>query len=128
MPGREPGTPPGDLLIMVRTALDPRFQRRGTDLWHGEMIDDVDATLGCEVEIPTLETPVKAIVPPGTQPDEVLRLAGKGLPQFGGGERGDLMVRVQVRIPDQLTPKEHRLYQQLRKERRRQADQSRKTE
>ncbi len=119
MPGHDPGTSPGDLLVIVRTALDPRFQRRGTDLWHGEMLDHVEATLGCEIEIPTLETPVKVVVPPGTQPDEVLRLVGKGLPQFGGGERGDLMVRVQIRIPDQLTPKERDLYRQLRAERRR---------
>jgi DnaJ-class molecular chaperone len=128
MPSHEPVTPSGDLLIIVRTASDLRFQRRGTDLWYGEVIDDVAAALGCEIEIPTLETSVKVVVPPGTQSDEVLRLAGKGLPQFGGGKRGGLMVRVQVRIPDKLMIEERRLYEQLRDERRnRQADKSQMT-
>ena len=52
-------------------------------------------------------------VPPGTQPDSVLRLKGKGLPRFGGSGRGDLFLRGQVHVPERLSPEERILYEQL---------------
>jgi molecular chaperone DnaJ len=66
------------------------------------------------VNVPTLEGSASVAVPPGTQPDAVLRLKGKGLPAFGEGQRGDLHLRIGVRIPDRLTHQEHELYEKLR--------------
>lgn len=53
-------------------------------------------------------------VPPATQPDTVLRLYGKGLPHFGGGQRGDLLLRLRVVVPERITPAERELYERLR--------------
>jgi molecular chaperone DnaJ len=110
----EPGAPPGDLFVIVRTAPDPHFERQGADLWRSESIALVDAVLGTEIEVPTLTGPVLVTVKPGTQPDSVLRLKGKGLPTFGGGRYGDLLVRINVQVPERLSAEERDLYEQLR--------------
>lgn len=113
MPSPAPNGVAGDLFVVVRTA-DPRFERSGTDLYRDETVDVVDAVLGTTVTVPTLEAPTTVTIPPGTQPDEVLRLRGKGLPEFGGGRRGDLYLRIRVRLPERLSAKERALYEQLR--------------
>jgi molecular chaperone DnaJ len=73
----------------------------------------VDAVLGTTRQVPTLEGSATVTIPAGTQPDTVLRLRGRGLPAFGGRQRGDLYVVVQVRVPDQLAAKERKLYERL---------------
>ena len=114
MPGEKNGGPPGDLFVIVHTAPDPRFERRGTDLWRSETVEVADAALGTKLVAPTLDGQVTAKVPAGTQPGTVLRLRGKGLPQFGGGRRGDLFLHIQIHVPEKLTSKERALYDQLR--------------
>jgi molecular chaperone DnaJ len=114
MPSREAGGTPGDLFVVVRSAPDHRFERRGADLWRDETVPAVEAILGTTLEVPTLGAPTTVAVPPGTQPDTVLRLRGKGLPEFGGGRRGDLYLRLRVHIPEQLSAAERKLYEQLR--------------
>jgi molecular chaperone DnaJ len=106
--------PPGDLFVVIRTADDPRFERHGRDLYRVETVDVVDAVLGTSIDVVTLDGRVTAKVAPGTQPDTVLRLRGKGLPQFGGGARGDLYLRLQVHIPQRLSDRQRRLFEQLR--------------
>ena len=113
-PADRPGLPAGDLFVVIRTADDPRFERHGRDLYRIETIDVVDAVLGAEIEVPTLEGRIPARVDPGTQPDTVLRLRGKGLPQFGGGGRGDLYVSIHVHVPERLSDRQRRLFEQLR--------------
>ncbi|WP_428266926.1 molecular chaperone DnaJ [Haliangium sp.] len=108
------GGPPGDLFVVVNTEPDPRFERRGADLAHEVSLDVVDAVLGCEVDVPTLEGHAKVTVPAGTQPGAVLRLRGKGLPHLGATQRGDLYLSVIVDIPRELTPDELEHYQRLR--------------
>jgi len=114
MPGGEPGGQPGDLFVVVRSAPDPRFERDGADLWRSDAISVADAVLGTELRVPTLDHPAEVTVPPGTQPDTVLRIHGKGLPEFGGGKRGDLYLRIRVRIPERLSAEERDLYHRLR--------------
>jgi molecular chaperone DnaJ len=109
----EGGGPPGDLYVLVHSAPDARFERAGGDLWRVEEIDVVDAALGTQLTVPTLHGNVEVTIPPGTQPDAVLRLRGKGLPQFGDG-RGDLNLRIRVRVPEKVSAKERALYEQLR--------------
>jgi molecular chaperone DnaJ len=113
-PSRETGGMPGDLYVVVRSAPDPRFERRGIHLWRTETIEVADAVLGTKLEVPTLDGHVTVSIPPGTQPGTVLRLHGKGLPEFQGKKRGDLYLSVQVRVPQKLTPEERRLYERLR--------------
>jgi molecular chaperone DnaJ len=109
------GGPPGDLYAVVGIAPDPRFERDGADLWRTEAISVPDAVLGGRIEVPTLEGRVELTVPPGTQPGGVLRLRGKGLPRLGGGRRGNLNVRMMVRVPESPSSEERELYERLRK-------------
>ena len=112
-PSSKPEGKPGDLLVIVRTAYDPNFKRAGADLWHEKSIELIDAVLGAEIEVATLEEPVTVTVPQGTQPNAVLRLSGKGLPHFGDTKRGDLYLRLNVHIPDNLSDEERELYTRL---------------
>jgi DnaJ-class molecular chaperone len=80
----------------------------------GEPVPVVDAVLGTELEVPTLDGPTTVTIPPGTQPDTVLRLHGKGLPTFGSDKRGDFYLRLHVHVPDRLSPTERDFYQRLR--------------
>jgi molecular chaperone DnaJ len=114
MPSEEPDGVPGDLYVIVRSAADPRFERAGADLWRSETLEVTDAVLGTTLTVPTLDGQVDVKVPAGTQPDEILRLRGKGLARPGGGAHGNLNVRIQVHIPENPTAEERRLYEQLR--------------
>lgn len=105
---------PGDLFVVIHIASDPRFERRGTDLWRTETITVVESVLGTRVEVPTLDGPTMVTVPPGTQPETVLRLRHKGLPEFGGQTHGDLYLRIRVHVPSHLTAEERTLYERLR--------------
>ncbi|TAK87500.1 MAG: J domain-containing protein [Betaproteobacteria bacterium] len=110
----EPRGPAGDLLVVVRAAPDPRFERQGADLWRLQEIGAADAVLGAEIKVPTLDGAIAVKVPPGTQPDWRLRLRGKGLPRFGARGRGDLYVRLAVRLPERPGPEERALWEKLR--------------
>ncbi len=105
---------PGDLFVIVRSAADPGFERAGADLWREEVVAVPDAVLGSRRVVPTLDGDVEVTVPPGTQPGAVLRLTGKGLPEFGGRARGDLFLRVRVRVPERPSAEERALYERLR--------------
>lgn len=113
-PSPKPDGKPGDLLVVVRTAYDSRFKRSGADLWHAKTIELVDAVLGTEIEIETLEKPVMVTIPQGTQPNAVLRIAEKGLPHFGENRRGDIYIRLDIHIPESLSKEERELYVRLR--------------
>jgi molecular chaperone DnaJ len=102
------------LYVVVHARRDPRFERAGSDLLRLETIPLTDAVLGATLDVPTLDGSVSVSVPPGTQPDAVLRVKGKGLPSFGGAHHGDLYLRIGVRVPEHLSRQEHELYEQLR--------------
>jgi molecular chaperone DnaJ len=114
LPSHDTGGTPGDLLVVVYSTPDARFKRHGADLWRLEMVQVPDAVLGTRLEVPTLDGSATVTVPPGTQPDTVLRLPHKGLPVFGSKEQGDLYLRVCVHIPEQLSAEERTLYERLR--------------
>jgi molecular chaperone DnaJ len=111
----ESGGTPGDLFVMVRSAQDARFSRSGADLWREETLALTDAVLGTTLTVPTLDADATVTVPPGTQPDAVLRLRGKGLPRFRDQGRGDLYLRLRLHVPEHLTARERELYDRLRK-------------
>ena len=114
LPAEKPELPPGDLHVTVFAQRDPRFQRRGADLWRSETIEAVDAVLGTKIQVPTLDGKIKVKIPAGTQPDEILRLKGKGLPRFKEFGHGDLNLRVVVHIPERLSEDEKKLFLALR--------------
>jgi molecular chaperone DnaJ len=113
-PAPAAGGQPGDLYVLVRSRPDPRFDRAGADLWRAQPLPLVDAVLGTELQVPTLDGQAGVRVPAGTPPDTTLRLRGKGLPPFGHDGRGDLLLKLQVRVPEHLSDAERHLYEQLR--------------
>jgi molecular chaperone DnaJ len=114
MPSPAAGGAPGDLFVVVHSRPDSRFERAGADLLRQETIPVVDAVLGTTLDVPTLNGSAKVTVPPGTQPGTVLRLKNKGLPEFGSTRRGQLYLRIEVHIPEQLSNEERELYERLR--------------
>ncbi|HEY5604790.1 MAG TPA: molecular chaperone DnaJ [Gammaproteobacteria bacterium] len=114
MPADQPGVPQGDLYVSVYSQADPIFQRQGADLWHSVTVEVIDAILGTEIKVPTLTKSLNVRIPPGTQPDELLRLRGEGLPRFKNGGRGDIKLRIQVHVPEQLTESQRELYEKLK--------------
>jgi curved DNA-binding protein len=87
-------------------AEDSRFEREGDDLRTSANIDVFTAILGGEAEVETFEGKVKLKIPAGTQPEQVFRLSGRGLPHLKSVQtKGDLFVRVKVTIPKKLSSK-----------------------
>jgi len=109
-----PGAERGDLHVVIFAAPDTRFQRRGADLWRAETLQISDAVLGCTLRVPTLNDHAEVKIPAGTQPNEILRLRGKGLPRFGNSGNGDINLRIQLHIPKHLSVEELKLFTKLR--------------
>jgi molecular chaperone DnaJ len=103
----------GDLYVVIEVQPKPGFERRGDDLATEVRVFMVDATLGAEVSVPTLEGPVAMKIPPGTQPGAVLRLRGRGMPTLRGRGVGDQLVTVRVEIPARLSPRQRSLMEEF---------------
>src|SRR5688572_24172295 len=89
-----------DLYLIVDVKEDPRFERRGNDLHTTASVNVFTAVLGGEADVETLGGKVKLNIPAGTQPEQVFRLAGRGMPSVKSpNEKGDLYVRLKVQIP-----------------------------
>jgi len=109
------GGPAGDLYLKIRVQPHHRFTRHGNNLHISVPVDLYTAILGGEVQVPTMEKPIMLSIPPGTNNGKVFRLRGKGMPDLHNpGKRGDLLVTVNVQLPDHLTSAERKLFQQLR--------------
>jgi len=109
------GGPSGDLLVMLDIKEDERFERQGDDLIYDLSLSFSQAALGGEHEVPTPYGEESLKVPSGTQPETVLRIRNKGLPILGQEGHGDLLVRVHVWTPEQLTDEQERLFRELAK-------------
>jgi curved DNA-binding protein len=108
------GGQPGDLYLRVKVLSHSTFERRDSDLTCDLPVDLYDAILGTEVRVPTLKGAVLLKIPPETQNGRVFRLAGQGMPSLKDpGQRGDLYVKVQVRLPEHLTDRERSLFREL---------------
>ena len=117
LPGEgEPSTeggPRGHLFCRIHVEPHSWFRRRGRDLEAVVGLPLTKVVLGGTVEIATLSGRAELKIPPGTQPGEVLRLKGQGLPELRGYGTGDLYVRIQVDIPKRLSDRERSLFQEL---------------
>jgi molecular chaperone DnaJ len=103
----------GDLFVVVRLREHPIFERDGTTLHCMVPISFPQAALGGEIDVPTLEGPIKYTLPAGTQSHEQFRIPGKGMPSLRGGRRGDLVVTVVIETPRTLTKQQEELLRQL---------------
>ena len=100
------GGPSGDLYVYLYVKPHKFFERDGTTVLCEVPINIVQATLGADIKVPTLDGQVTMKVPEGTQPGKVLRLKGKGIPSLRGGGRGDQLVRIKVVVPTKLSDKQ----------------------
>jgi len=104
----------GDLYLIIKVANDPRFERKDSDLYTDVTIDLYTAVLGGEANVETMSGKVVLTVPPGTQPGQSFRLAGRGMPHLRAPEKhGDILVRVKVSIPRNLSAEQKQIFEQL---------------
>jgi molecular chaperone DnaJ len=99
----ENGVQPGDLYVVINMQPHPLFSRKDSDIFVETKVAAVQAILGTELPVPTLYGEVQLSIPPGTQPNTIFKVRGKGVPRLDSGGRGDEYVRVNVLIPKNLT-------------------------
>ena len=104
----------GDLIVLIEEEEHPELVRDGNDLLYNVFIGYPEAVLGETVEIPTIEGKVKVKIEAGTQPGKILRLRGKGLPDVNGYGKGDLLAKVNVWIPKNLSKDEKKLVEKMK--------------
>jgi molecular chaperone DnaJ len=100
------GGPAGDLHVYVSVRPHPIFERRGDDVWCELPLTFTQAALGAEVIVPTIDGKVSYSVHDGTQPGDVFKLKGKGIPHISGKGRGDQYVKVTIEVPKNLSSKQ----------------------
>jgi curved DNA-binding protein len=104
----------GDLYLLIEVTDDPNFERKGNDLHTQVTVDVFTALLGGEADVQTMNGKVVLTIPPGTQPEQVFRLAGRGMPHLKNPQtKGDLYVRAKVHLPKKLTDKQKSLLEQV---------------
>ncbi len=107
------GGPRGDLFVDIRVKPHSLFEREGAHLTCRIPITYTQATLGATLEVPLIQGTKELEIPPGTQPGDVFRLRGQGMPDPHGGRPGDLHVEVQLVVPKHLEPDHEELLRQL---------------
>jgi len=109
------GAPAGDLHVIVRVKDHPLFRREGHDVLCDVPLTVPQAALGAVLEVPTIDGPVKMRIPEGSQTGRVFRIRGRGIPRSVGknAPRGDQLVKVLVRTPTDLTPRQRELLEEL---------------
>jgi molecular chaperone DnaJ len=113
LPGRAGGSK-GSLYLIVKILPHKLFERKGDDLHTEVSVPLATAVLGGEVRLPTLDGNLSLKIPPETQNGKVFRLAGKGMPQLGNANYGNMFAKVNVVLPTNLTEEERRLFERLR--------------
>lgn len=117
------GGPAGDLYVHVQLKAHDLFQREGTSLHCRYPVSMIAATLGSEIQVPTLDGETVALtVPAGTQPGDRLTLRGKGMPSLRGGARGHLYVQADVYTPVNLSKRQREILQEFSQEERNATD------
>ena len=96
----------GDLLVVIEELADENLVREGNDLIYNLKLGVIDAILGASIEVPTIDGKAKIKIDAGTQPGKVLRLKKKGLPDINGYRHGDILVCVDIYIPENLSSSE----------------------
>ena len=119
LPGEgQPGTnggPHGNLFLAVTVKPHEYFKRKGNDILLDLDVNVVQAVLGADVEVPTVDGPARLEIPAGTQPGRVFHMKGKGVPRVRSNGRGDQMVIINVDIPKKLTKEQRELFEELAK-------------
>lgn len=104
----------GDLYVEIGIEPDNRYIRNGETIYAEVEMDMVDAALGCEISMDSVDGPIKLKIPAGTQPGDILTVKGKGMPKRGGHKRGDMLITVKVIIPKKISTEQRRLLEKFR--------------
>jgi DnaJ-class molecular chaperone len=112
-PGRAGGSK-GNLYLIVKILPHRFFERKGDDLYAEVAVPLATAMLGGEVRVPALNGNLSLSIPPESQNGRVFRLAGKGMPQLGNANHGNLFAKVRVVLPTGLSEEERKLFERLR--------------
>lgn len=107
------GGPAGDLFVTIRVKAHPIFKRQGNDVTCEIPITFVQAALGAELEVPTLDGKVRYTMPEGTQTGTIFRLKGKGIPYLRGNGRGDQYIKVEIDVPKKLSERQKEILKQF---------------
>ena len=107
------GGPNGNLFIAIKVKAHKYFHRREYDVLLDLNVNIAQATLGADVEIPTVDGPTMLKIPNGTQPGKILRLRDKGIPKLRGNGRGDQLVVINVEVPINVNNDQRQLFEQL---------------
>ncbi len=107
------GGPPGDLFVAIHVMHHDTFTREENNLITSAKISFVQAALGAEIEVPTVDGTEKLTIPPETQYGEQFRIRGKGVPYYNHYGSGDLIVQIRIRTPTRLTAKEREILSQF---------------
>lgn len=107
------GSTPGNLYVHLTVEPHPLFQREGDDIIFELPLNLVQAALGDEVEIPTLNGTEVLKIPPGTQPGTTFRIKEKGVPHLNGHRRGDIVIPVKLQVPTSLDAHQRKLIEEL---------------
>ena len=105
----------GDLIVRIRVQPHLKFNRDGKDIFYDQDVSMVDATLGCNIVVPTLEGTEKIKVDSGSQPNTIIKLKGKGVPHINSRGTGDQYVRIVVNIPKKLNKHQKNLLDEFQK-------------
>ena len=103
----------GDLIVRVRVQDHPRFRRDETDIYCDARISMIDASLGTQIQVSTLDGTEKMKIDEGIQPNTILKIKGKGLPKLNSGRRGDQFVRIVVEIPKKLSKQQKNILKEF---------------
>ncbi|MBQ9532003.1 MAG: molecular chaperone DnaJ [Eubacterium sp.] len=109
------GGPSGDLRVVINVKPHKDFEREDFDILYNKHISIVEAALGAEVRVPTLDNDIKYFIPAGTQPGDVFKLKGKGIQRLNGVGKGDMFVKIIVDIPKELTKEQKDILMQFDK-------------
>lgn len=109
------GGPAGNLYLIIQVRPHKYFRRRDNNIMLDLNVNIAQATLGDEVEVPTVDGQAFLKIPSGTQPGKIIRMRGKGVPYLRSSGRGDQLVIVNVSIPKSLTTEQQSLFEQLAK-------------
>ncbi len=101
--GGQRGGPAGDLIVITRVGASRLYSRKGDDLEIQVPVTFAEAALGAEITVPGPEGRIKLRVPPGSSDGRALRIDGQGAPKLNGGGRGDLIARLRVQVPRELS-------------------------
>jgi len=105
---------PGDLIVAIEEIEDKYLKREGLNIIYDLYISFIDATLGANVEVPTVDGKAKFNIPAATQGGKIFRLKNKGVPELNGYQRGDQLNHLNIYVPTKLTNEEKRLLENLK--------------